>query len=337
MPHQPKKILIIQTASIGDVILSTALAESLRHRFPDAALHYLVRAGYESLFDGHPYICKVWTWEKRRSKYKALFRLAIQIRREAYDMVINVQRFFSSGLITLMSGATIRSGFKKNPLSRFFTNAYLHQIIAKPGYLHEVERNHLLLSFIHPIASARPALFPAEADFDRIKEYTSQPYFTISPASLWFTKQYPEEKWVELIGHLPRTHIIFLLGSQADVALCERIFKATGQSNVHILSGRLSLLQSAALMKHARMNFTNDSAPMHLASAVNAPVTAIFCSTVPEFGFGPLSDISHIVQHPQPLICRPCGLHGHRKCPEGHFKCAKEITVSQLLTTYESL
>jgi len=333
MPLQPEKILIIQTASIGDVILSTALAESLHRRFPDAALHYLVRAGYESLFEGHPYISKVWTWDKSRYKYKALIRLAILVRRQAYDLVINAQRFFSSGLITLFSGASVRSGFRKNPLSRFFTHAYPHRIKAMPDSPHEVERNHLLLSFIDKVELSKPALFPSEADFLQVKGYTSLPYLTISPASLWFTKQYPEDKWVELIGHLPRTYNIYLLGSKADIALCERILKASGQPNVHMLSGRLSLLQSAALMKHARMNYTNDSAPLHLASAVNAPVTAIFCSTVPEFGFGPLSDKSHIVQHPQPPRCRPCGLHGHRKCPEGHFSCAREITVSQLVAT----
>ena len=79
------------------------------------------------------------------------------------------------------------------------------------------------------------------------------------------------------------------------------------------------------------MNYVNDSAPMHLASAVNAPVCVIYCSTVPHFGFGPLSDISNIVEVKENLDCRPCGLHGHRACPKGHFKCAQQIDVQQLL------
>jgi len=97
------------------------------------------------------------------------------------------------------------------------------------------------------------------------------------------------------------------------------------------LAGKLSFLESAALMKDAAMNFVNDSAPLHLCSAVNAPVSAIFCSTVPAFGFGPRSEKSTIVETKIKLDCRPCGLHGFQKCPEGHFKCALTIDKSELL------
>jgi ADP-heptose:LPS heptosyltransferase len=83
------------------------------------------------------------------------------------------------------------------------------------------------------------------------------------------------------------------------------------------------------------MNYVNDSAPMHFASAVNAPVTAVYCSTIPEFGFGPLSDNSHVVEIDKPLYCRPCGLHGYSSCPEKHFRCALEIENDQLMVTLQ--
>ena len=86
-------------------------------------------------------------------------------------------------------------------------------------------------------------------------------------------------------------------------------------------------------MQTAVMNYVNDSAPMHFASAVNAPVTAVYCSTIPAFGFGPLSDKHFIIETLEPLNCRPCGLHGYRACPLGHFHCAKKITDNQLLET----
>jgi heptosyltransferase-2 len=95
------------------------------------------------------------------------------------------------------------------------------------------------------------------------------------------------------------------------------------------LCGKLNLLQSAALMQNAEMNFVNDSAPLHIASAMNAPVTAIYCSTVPEFGFGPLSDHFKILQV-EKLSCKPCGLHGYKSCPKGHFKCG-EIDLSSVV------
>jgi heptosyltransferase-2 len=98
------------------------------------------------------------------------------------------------------------------------------------------------------------------------------------------------------------------------------------------MAGELSLLQSAALIKGAQMNYANDSAPLHIASAVDAPVTAVFCSTVTRFGYGPLSSNSRVVETESPLSCRPCGPHGHKKCPKGHFKCA-DINVSEIVGT----
>jgi heptosyltransferase-2 len=146
---------------------------------------------------------------------------------------------------------------------------------------------------------------------------------------VWFTKEFPEEKWVELIDQLNPERNIFLMGGPSDVELCQRIKQESIHSNITILAGELNFLQSAALMKEARMNYVNDSGPLHLASAVNASVTAIFCSTIPEFGFGPLSDNSRVVQTREKLECRPCGLHGKKSCPEKHFKCAYTIDVAR--------
>ena len=82
-------------------------------------------------------------------------------------------------------------------------------------------------------------------------------------------------------------------------------------------------------MESAAMNYVNDSAPLHIASAMNAPVMAVFCSTVPAFGFGPLNANGRILERKEPLSCRPCGLHGYKACPEAHFKCALEIDVER--------
>jgi heptosyltransferase-2 len=323
-----KRILIIQTASLGDVILSTALAESLKAELPGAEIHYLVKKGYQSLFKDHPFIGDVLFWDKSKHKYAGLFRLIRAVRRNNYDAVINVQRFASSGLISALSGSKMRSGFKKNPLSLFYTHKYEH-LISKDGILHEVERNHALISTLVSNLAARPVLYPSVEDTNLVSAYSQNPYITVSPASLWFTKQYPEEKWIDFLNNISSDLVVLLLGSEADKSLCERI-KSQTRANVMNLAGQLSFLESAAIMKSAVMNYVNDSAPMHLASAVNAPVAAIFCSTVPAFGFGPLSDNAHIVEIKDLLYCRPCGLHGFKQCPEGHFKCALTIQTNQL-------
>lgn len=325
-----KKLLIIQTAFTGDAILATALLEKLHSSLLEAELHVLVRKGNDSLFTSHPFISKVLIWDKKKKKYKGLWNLLTDIRREKYDEVINLQRFASTGLLTCLSGAKVTIGFDKNPLSFLFNRRISHSI--QKGK-HETERNQQLIAHLSDSVVAKPRLYPTESDFTTIRHYISRPFVTIAPGSVWFTKTWPIEKWTELTRIILRKHPdwhIFLLGSPDEKERCDKIISELKDSRVLVLAGKLTLLQSAALMSKAQMNYTNDSAPLHLCSAMNAPVTAVYCSTVPEFGFGPLSDNSHIINSTKQLSCRPCGIHGHASCPEGHFLCATSIDPNDL-------
>jgi heptosyltransferase-2 len=322
-----KKILVIQTASIGDVILATPVLEKLYTFFPGAAIDILVKKGIEPLFDNHPFLHEVLVWDKKRGKYRNFDKLMHRVWYSKYDLVVNLQRFFLTGLMTAFSRAGVKIGFDKNPLSFFFTHQISHEIGTG---LHEVERNLSLITYLTDNTFTPPRLYPSDQDEMKVARWKQGTYYTISPASLWFTKQYPEEKWVELINTIPFETPVYLLGSKSDNELCQSIIQKSVNKVCVDLSGKLTFLESAALMKGARMNFTNDSAPMHLASAVNAPVTAIYCSTTPDFGFGPLSDHRAVVEVPAKLDCRPCGLHGYRACPEKHFRCANNIPVALL-------
>ena len=342
------KFLIIQTAFIGDVVLATPLIEKIKLHYPNAVIDFLVRKGNESLLDNHPHLRQVLVFDKKKRKYRNLYQLILQIRKNKYDYVINVQRFFASGLMTAMSGAKYKIGFDKNPLSFFFTKKVSHHIAADAVGDHEVRRNLSLIENLTGDFVVRPKLYPSQADFKKI--VPAQPYITIAPASVWFTKQFPKERWIDFIKEIPDHFTIYLMGAKSDFELCEAI---QGQSKIHTstslstrnpyfdsaqhkkskienLAGELTFLESAALMKNATMNYVNDSAPLHFASAMNAPVTAVFCSTVPAFGFGPLSDESYIVETRLELKCRPCGLHGKKVCPFGHFQCSV-IESEQLL------
>ncbi|MBE0640482.1 MAG: glycosyltransferase family 9 protein [Bacteroidales bacterium] len=329
MSSENPKALIIQTASIGDVILATGLAESLYAEDPAREIHFLVKDGMQGLFNGHPFIRKVHVWNKRKGKYSGLIRLVSETRSEHYHLVVNIQRFFSSGILTALSGSGISTGFRKNPLSFLFTYRVEHEI---GNGLHETERNLKLLGPLGQFPTKAPALYPGKNDEELVRPYTEQAFITASPASLWFTKQFPEERWVEFLNQVPEPYRIYLLGGPSDQALCIRIMQQVKAREVIDLSGKLSLLQSAALMKRARMNYVNDSAPLHLASSVNAPVRAIFCSTVPSFGFGPLSGDSRVIETEEDLECRPCGLHGLSECPRGHFRCAFGININPMIS-----
>jgi heptosyltransferase-2 len=364
----PKKILIIQTAFIGDVVLATALVEKLHAHYPGARIDFLLRKGNEGLLRGHPFIGEVLVWDKTRDKYRNLFRMMRKIRANSYDLVVNLQRFAATGMLTAFSGAAETIGFDKNPWSFAFTKRIAHIVSTPEHPLHEVDRNQALIAHLTDGRPARPRLYPTAEDEEMVRPFKASPYVCIAPASVWFTKQYPAEQWVSFIRKLPAGLTVYLLGGPGDFGLCEEIRTTvkegigdrgwgigdaekgigdtsprsiagrgwgignTGEGIVN-LCGKLGFLASAALQRDARMSYVNDSAPMHFSSAVNGPVTAIYCSTLPSFGFGPLSDQSHIVEGTAPLACRPCGLHGRKACPEGHFNCARLVRDEQLLAT----
>ena len=120
------KILVIQTAFIGDVILATPLVEALHQAFPKATIDFLLRKGNEGLLVGHPYLRRVIVWNKKEEKLKNQLRIIRELRKEHYDVAINLQRFLSTGIFMVLSGANVRIGFKKNPLSQFFTHQIEH-------------------------------------------------------------------------------------------------------------------------------------------------------------------------------------------------------------------
>jgi heptosyltransferase-2 len=334
MPPRFQTFLIIQTAFIGDVILATGLIEKLHQYYPEAKIDFLVRKGNEGLLIGHPFLRNVLIWNKKEAKISNLFKIIKQVRSNRYDCVINVHRFASSGFITAFSGSKLKIGFDKNSISFAFNKKIKHEI----GELHEVQRNQKLIEEITDTNFSKPRLYPTESDFEKVKSFQVESYICIAPTSVWFTKQFPVEKWIDFLKSIKsRKEKIYLLGAPSDHSVCESIRLAAANEHVVNLAGKLSFLESAALIKNATMNFVNDSAPMHLASATNAQVTAIFCSTVPSFGFGPLSDRSVIVETKEKLDCRPCGLHGFKACPKGHFKCAYTISNELLVNSLRNL
>jgi heptosyltransferase-2 len=322
-----QRILIIQTAFIGDVILATAVLEKLYVYYPEAEYTFLVRKGNEILLQNHPFLKKVLVWDKSQNKYKNFWKVLKQIRMEKYDLVVNLQRFASSGILMGFSGAKEKVCFDKNPFSWLATHKVKHQI--EKG-IHETDRNQTLISYITDQKATKPKLYPSAKDIEAIQPYLDSKYICIAPASVWFTKQFPIHKWLEFIRLLPIETNIYLLGAKTDSKLCEEIKEKSKHPFMHNLAGKLNLLASAALMQKATMNYVNDSAPLHLASALNAPVCAVYCSTVTEFGFYPVAEKSYVIETAQNLPCRPCGLHGYKTCPKGHFACAESIDTQKM-------
>ncbi len=328
-----KRVLVIQTAFLGDAVLASGLVEKLHLFHPDAVIELVVRKGNEGLFEGHPHLAQVHVWDKGRAKLANLLALILRLRRTRYDHIINCQRYLSTGLITILARGREKVGYDKNPLSALFTRRVKHVIGdgSEPtgDAPHEMDRLNALIVHLTDGSRPLPRLYPTTSARDETGGYTAGSYVCIAPASVWFTKQWPRARWVELIMLLPVEMRVLLIGAPGDAGLCRAIAEQAGRGEV--LAGRTSLLGTAALMQGAQMNYVNDSAPLHLASAMNAPVTALFCSTVPAFGFGPLRPNGRVVQTAERLDCRPCGLHGHSACPKGHFRCAEGIAAQEVL------
>ena len=285
-----------------------------------------MRKGNESLYAEHPFLYQTLVWNKQEGKYKSLFQLLNTVRKQKFDTVINLHRFASSGFITAFSKAAYTSGYNKNPFSFLFSMKAKHVI---GDGRHEIQRYNDLIEDITDKSIAKPKLYPSFKQFTKVEPYINPPFVCMAPSSVWETKQLPKHKWIELCNKMSSNTTIYLLGAASDIALCEHIQSQSTHAKAIILAGKLSLLESCELMKHAHMNYVNDSAPLHLASSVNAPTTAFFCSTVPEYGFYPLSTNSTVVEV-KDLDCRSCGLHGYKSCPKNNFRCGNNIAIENI-------
>ena len=339
MPQEnlSQKFLIIQTAFIGDVVLSLPVAQILKSKFPDCSISFLVRKGNENLLENHPAIDSIFTWNKGQGKYRSLYANYRRLKKIHWDGIFNLHRFFSTGLLTSVLHADTKVGFDKNPFSTFFDHKINHEIpFEKDGHVkHEVDRNLQLLISLKIDDFEKPRLYPSQQDYDAVTRYKKNPYYVFAPSSVWFTKQWPQSKWIELIQNISEVIDIILIGGPGDSEYCNEI--AEHKSNCMNLAGKLTFLQSAALIDDALLTIVNDSAPLHFSSAMNTPTIAIYCSTIPDFGFYPLADNSHIVEYSGDLYCRPCGLHGFKECPESHFKCAQDISIESVLEAIENI
>ena len=295
----------------------SSMVESVANHDSSIEIQVLVRKGHGQLYFGNPKINKVWEFDKSE-KLKNIIKLGYELKREFFTVIFNCHRFVSSSFIAFLAKPKTLIGYNKNPLSIFFTKKVAHQFDSS---IHEIDRNHSLLqSHWASIENKRPRLYPSSENYRKIENFNSNEYVVIAPSSVWFTKQYPIQGWRNLISRLADVDI-FLIGAPHDKETCNQI--AAGFSNTNVLAGELSLMESIALIGKATKVYACDSAPTHMATAMNVETHTVFCSTDSSFGFGPKADRAFIHESNVLLKCRPCGIHGKKICPEGHFSCAK--------------
>lgn len=331
------EVLIIQTSFLGDVILSLPIAQALKCFDNSIKVTFLVIPEVKSVLENNPFVDEILVYDKRRLSYslKEFFRIVRTIKQKNFDTVVCPHRSLRSALLTLYSGAQRRIGFNTSAITKCFTD-----VVPYRKNVHEIIRNLSLLIPLGIIHNEilRPELFPSKEDEKFVENVLKQigigeneKLIAVAPGSVWFTKRFPENKFIKLLDMLEPDGVpIVLIGGRDDEKLGAMIKIKSKNCRTYNLAGKLTVLQTAALLRRAIVLVTNDSAPLHIGNAIGARVIAIFGSTVPEFGFYPYGNNDVIFQILN-LPCRPCGIHGRKKCPIKTFDCMTKISEMEIV------
>ena len=319
----PSPTLVVQTAFLGDVVLTTPLLSVLAERH--GPVDVVTTPAAATLLAGHPAVAEVVRYDKRGTDagLGGLWRLGRQLRGRHYARAYLPHQSLRSAALALIAGAPERTGFAGAPGAVTYTSR-----VPRPRAVHETTR---LLALVGVTADEAPevslSLTPAdraEADGWMRARGVSPGFVAVAPGSIWGTKRWPH--YAELAASLDTP--IVVIGGPDDADLAAQVVAAAA-GRAWSAAGELGLRAAAALLERATVLVTNDSVPLHLAAAVGTPVVAIFGPTVPEFGFGPRG-LRDVVVQQSGLACRPCSAHGPRVCPLGHHRCMVELSVERV-------
>ncbi|MFC1692869.1 glycosyltransferase family 9 protein [Candidatus Latescibacterota bacterium] len=327
-------IAIIQTAFIGDVVLATPLFESARVSRPDDTIVAVVRADCENLLENNPFIDELLVWDKhgRDRGLTGIIRMGKLLGTYDVTTAIIPHRSLRSALAARISGAGVRVGFAKGG------GKLLHNVcVPYHRGIHEVERNFMLARAAGLKTDGfKPAIFPDDDDRKVIDDILQgmESYCVIAPGSVWPTKMWPAESYAETGAvYAGRDMGVVLSGSIGDSEVCKMI-SARIPGSVSV-AGLLTLRQSAELYRRSEFVLTGDTAPQHIAAAAGARIFSIFGPTVRDFGFWPYTERGVVIE--ENVDCRPCGVHGHKRCPEGTHRCMLSINSDKVIVTIDRM
>lgn len=327
-----RNVLVLQTSFLGDSLLTLPLLRRLKESLPEARVTVLTLPKNADVFRSCPWADEVILDDKRGAHGGPLgaWRIAAALRAKKFDLAVIPHRSLRSALVARLAGIARRVGFASSAGRFLLTDAVPFSWLA-----HDLERN---------LALARPLggdAAPAEGEARYVTPPAPGPQLLaaltragikdgdrlvgVHPGAAWATKRWLPERFAALCRLLAADGLKpMIVGGPGDAALGAQIARDGGAAD---LTGRTDLAELSALMGRLALFVTNDSGPMHLAAAAGVPVVALFGATTRELGFFPYGSRHRVVE--EPLACRPCGLHGARACPEGHFLCMRLLTVER--------
>jgi heptosyltransferase-2 len=337
------RILVIQTAFLGDMVLTLPLIDALRQHFSTAHIAVLTVPSQASLLQQYPGIDTVLPYDKRgtqRGLY-GLLRMAQCIRAQRYDVVLSPHQSLRSALLVAGSGSPMRVGF-----TQWFTRWAYSTTVPRSATVHEVERNLRLLTVLAPAAGTTPARLhlpvtpsarqQAHAYFTASGRRPTAPVIGLVPGSQWGTKRWPAERFAALVERLSSEQQAqcVLFGSVQERPVAQAITAAC-RAPVWDLVGKTPVQELPAYLEQCTVVVGNDTGPMHIAAALGKPILVLYGPTTPALGFFPYG--VRWEEASVALECRPCHAHGPQRCPLGHWRCMLDLSVDRVAAGVQRL
>jgi len=335
----PARILLIQTAFLGDAVLTTPLLGAIHQQFPQARLSVLCTPEIAEVFAGHPAVSDVILFDKRgrERSWSARWKLVQRLSAEHFDLAVIPHRSLTSALSAYLAGIPRRVGFSASQGRWLLTD-----IVPFRWGVHDVDRN---LALMNVFGVQNPGgelwLKPDPSAVRRVAERLQSAgtgahdkLVGINAGSAWATKRWLPEGFAAVADRMIRdlgASVVFV-GGLKDAGIMDTILSLMKEKPLNWV-GQTTLQELVAVIARCQAFLTNDSGPLHIAVASQVPTVAIFGPTTRELGFFPYGPGHRVIE--KDLACRPCGLHGADQCPLGHFRCMKEISPDEVYQALE--
>ncbi len=329
-----KNILVIQTAFLGDAVLTLPFLNALKEKYPTAKIAVFCTPEVAEVFERHPAVAELIRFDKRGNDkgIRGLWRAADALKSRQFPIAFLPHRSFKSSLIAWLAAIPRRIGFSTSQGRWLLTD-----VVPFRWGVHDADRNLALLKSVGvQSGSGELSLTPETATVTRIQERMGDAgikagdrILGINAGSVWPTKRWLPEGFAAVADRAIRElgmKVIFF-GGKSDTEAASQVFASMREKALNWV-GQTTLRELIAGVSACTVFLTNDSGPMHIAVATRVPTVAVFGPTTRELGFFPYGP-GHLVIE-KDLACRPCGLHGAKKCPLGHFECMKTITPEEV-------
>lgn len=309
------KILVVRFSSIGDIVLTSPVVRCIKQQLPGAELHYLTKKSFESIVSNNPFVDKTYTIEK------SVKEVLPELEAEKYDFLVDLH----NNIRTLSLKRKLKvpnAAFPKLHVAKWLLVNFK---VKMKSPVHVVDRYFQAVESLGVKNDGLPCdFFVSPSDEVNVSEFSVEPqkFIAFAIGAQFATKRMPVPKMIEILEKLDQP--VLLLGGPTDTETGEALKNGLPSQKIVNTCGKLTLRQSASIVKQAAVLLTHDTGLMHIGSAFQVPIVSVWGNTVPAFGMYPYfpgNETGFSMHGVENLSCRPCSKIGFQECPKKHFKC----------------